>query len=171
METKKKKNNYIDNKKFLVEISKYVELYHLREANGEELPRLNDYLGKCFMDIATNLSNKYNFSSYKFKEDMISDSIFDCVRYAHKFNPQKTNNPFAYFTTICVYAFIRKIQKEKKILYTKYKAINNSEIFGLLHTISEEGDKNIIDDIGYSESARENMMNFVKEYEAKNNIK
>jgi hypothetical protein len=160
-------SKYIDNKKFFVEITKYVEVYNLREKEGKELPRLTEYLGDCFLKIATNLALKYNFASYKFKDEMISDGYFDCIRYAHKFDETKTKNPFAYFTQICWYAFIRKIQKEKKVLYTKYKAINNSELFGLLHTHADADDLSIINDIGYSEGARENMDNFIREYEAK----
>jgi hypothetical protein len=158
---------YIDNNKMLGEITKYVEVHKNNEAEKKPLPQLNDYLGKCFLDIATNLALKYNFASYKFKDEMISDGYFDCVRYAHKFDNTKTKNPFAYFTQICWYAFIRKIQKEKKALYIKYKAIDNSEIFGQLHSQSDPDDKMIIDDIGYSEGARENMQNFIRDYEKK----
>lgn len=158
---------YVDNKKFLIEIVKYVELYNLRQKENKELPQLNDYLGECFLKIATNLSLKSNFGSYRFREEMISDGYFDCIRYAHKFDKDKTKNPFAYFTQICWYAFIRKIQKEKKALYTKFKAIDNSELFGLLSTSMDADDLNIINDIGYSEAARDNMQHFIKDYEDK----
>lgn len=164
-----KKNMYVDNQKFYSEMCKYVTAYNEAVKNGKTTPVMNDYLGRTFLDIATNLASKYNFAAYKFKEDMISNAVFDMVRYAHKFNPEKTNNPFAYFTQVSFFAFIRTIQKEKKILYTKYKAINNSELFGLLAESTDDDDHIIINDIGYSEGARESMNVFIKEYERKQN--
>jgi hypothetical protein len=59
---------------------------------------------------------------------MISDGIENCLHYIHNFNPEKSSNPFAYFTQIIYYAFIRRIQKEKKQLYIKYKSMQNYEI-------------------------------------------
>ena len=61
-----------------------------------------------------------------FKEDMISDGIENCVQYIHNFNPEKSQNPFAYFTQIIHYAFLRRIQKEKKQLDIKTKIIERS---------------------------------------------
>ncbi len=69
-----------------------------------------------------------NFINYAFKDDMISDGIENCLHYIHNFNPEKSTNPFAYFTQIIYYAFIRRIQKEKKQLYIKFKSMQNYEI-------------------------------------------
>ena len=135
--------------------------------NNQEPPRVTEFMGRCFLLIATRLINKNNFCGYRFKEDMIGDATIDCVRYAHKFDPNRYNNPFAYFTTVCFYAFVRRIESEKKYLYKKFKLINESEIFGLLHDSMDVDEKNIIHDIGYSESARENMMSFIETYEKK----
>jgi hypothetical protein len=41
------------------------------------------------------------------------------------FDPAKSKNPFAYFTQIIYYAFIRRIQKEKKQQQVKQKMIAN----------------------------------------------
>ncbi len=57
---------------------------------------------------------------------MIGDAIENCLRYIHNFNPEKSNNPFAYFTQIMYYAFLRRIEKEKKQTYIKYKTMENS---------------------------------------------
>ena len=54
---------------------------------------------------------------------MISDGIENCLQYAYNFNPEKSKNPFAYFTQIIYYAFIRRIQKEKKQSHIKHKVI------------------------------------------------
>ena len=58
------------------------------------------------------------------------------------FNPEKSTNPFAYFTQIIYYAFLRRIMKEKKQLYVKYKA---TEQFGILdeNEMLEDTDGNI----------------------------
>ena len=80
---------------------------------GEEKPRVSNYIGECFLKIANGLSHKPNFMNYTFKDDMVSDGIENCLQYIHNFNPDKSNNPFAYFTQIIYYAFIRRIQREK----------------------------------------------------------
>ena len=61
-----------------------------------------------------------------FREDMISDGIENCVQYIHNFDPEKSKNPFAYFTQIVHYAFLRRIQKEKKQLDIKTKIIEKT---------------------------------------------
>ena len=61
-----------------------------------------------------------------FREDMISDGIENCVQYIHNFDPEKSKNPFAYFTQIIHYAFLRRIQKEKKQLDIKTKIIEKT---------------------------------------------
>ena len=58
---------------------------------------------------------------------MISDGIENCLQYIHNFNPEKSNNPFAYFTQIIYYAFIRRIQKEKKQAHVKHRMIEKQE--------------------------------------------
>ena len=58
---------------------------------------------------------------------MISDGIENCLQYIHNFNPEKSNNPFAYFTQIIYYAFIRRIQKEKKQAHVKHQLISKQE--------------------------------------------
>ena len=56
---------------------------------------------------------------------MISDGIENCLQYMDNFDPEKSKNPFAYFTQIIYYAFIRRIQKEKKQQQVKQKMIAN----------------------------------------------
>jgi len=64
--------------------------------------------------------------NYMFRDDMISDGIENCVQYIHNFDPEKSKNPFAYFTQIIHYAFLRRIQKEKKQLEIKTKIIEKT---------------------------------------------
>jgi DNA-directed RNA polymerase specialized sigma24 family protein len=89
-------------------------------------PQISNYLGDCFLKIATHLSYKPNFVNYMFREDMISDGVENCIQYIHNFDPNKSSNPFAYFTQIIHYAFLRRIQKEKKQLEIKSKIIERS---------------------------------------------
>ena len=122
------KAHYVDNAKFLEEMIEYKKMYHISKSNDEELPIISEYLGSVFLKIAQRLSFRPNFINYAFKNDMISDGIENCLHYIHNFNPEKSSNPFAYFTQIIYYAFIRRIQKEKKQLYIKYKSMQNYEI-------------------------------------------
>ena len=121
------KLRYVDNAKFLEAMVEYKRDYNLAVKNNKELPAVSEYLGSVFLKIAQRLSFRPNFINYTFKNDMISDGIENCLHYIHNFNPEKSNNPFAYFTQIISDAFIRRIQKEKKQLYIKYKTMQNVE--------------------------------------------
>ena len=133
------KNNYIDNKEFLKEMVAYRKAVIAAKRKGEDKPRIPEYVGECFMKIAENLSHKPNFLSYTFRDEMISDAIENCVMYADNFNPAKSKNPFAYFTQIVYYAFLRRIQREKKQLYVKYKS---TEMYGVLDEFGQQVDEN-----------------------------
>ena len=137
---KKKTEHYVNNKELLeamvVYRSKVEKSFNekfdrnpTKEDRGkhwEGKPPIPNYLGECFLKIATHLSYKPNFVNYMFREDMISDGIENCVQYIHNFDPEKSKNPFAYFTQIIHYAFLRRIQKEKKQLDIKTKIIERT---------------------------------------------
>ena len=123
---RKKSEHYVNNKQLLEALIVYrAEVAHAKE-NDLPKPRITNYLGECFLKIATHLSYKPNFVNYMFRDDMISDGIENCVQYIHNFDPEKSRNPFAYFTQIIHYAFLRRIQKEKKQLDIKTKTIEKS---------------------------------------------
>ena len=124
--TRKRSEHYVNNKEFLAAIVEYKDKVALAAERGEAKPRITNYLGECFLKIATHLSYKPNFVNYMFRDDMISDGIENCVQYIHNFDPEKSRNPFAYFTQIIHYAFLRRIQKEKKQLEIKTKIIEKS---------------------------------------------
>lgn len=123
------KEHYVDNKEFLKAIKEHRSLISKAKKNHTAPPQISDYIGDCIMKIAKGLSNKPNFNDYPFKEEMVSDGIENCLMYIDNFNPAKSKNPFAYFTQIIFFAFLRRISKEKKHLYTKYKAIEQSMLF------------------------------------------
>ena len=93
---------------------------------GKKPPPITNYIGDCFLKIANRLSYRPNFINYTYREEMISDGIENCLQYVHNFNPEKSDNPFAYFTQIIYYAFLRRIQKEKKQLEIKTKIIEKT---------------------------------------------
>jgi len=123
---RKRSEHYVNNKEFLAAIIEYKKSIKDAEAAGEPKPRITNYLGECFLKIATHLSYKPNFVNYMFKDDMICDGIENCVQYINNFDPEKSSNPFAYFTQIIHYAFLRRIQKEKKQLEIRQKIIERS---------------------------------------------
>ena len=108
----------------------YKDQFNQAKKDGSPPPQISEYLGECFMKIAQRLSYRPNFINYAFRDDMISDGIENCVQYIKNFDPEKSNNPFAYFTQIIYYAFIRRIQKEKKQLYVKYKTMDSFSTLG-----------------------------------------
>mgnify|MGYP001490070434 CR=1 FL=1 len=123
---KRKKEHYVDNKKFLAALVKYRDQKEINEIQGKPKPRVDNYIGDCFLKIATHLSYRPNFINYMYKDDMICDGVENCIQYIDNFDPKKSNNPFAYFTQIIYYAFLRRIQKEKRQLDIKDKIIEKS---------------------------------------------
>jgi DNA-directed RNA polymerase specialized sigma subunit len=124
--SKKRSEHYVNNKELLEALIVHrTKVAHAKEKDLPK-PRISNYLGECFLKIATHLSYKPNFVNYMFRDDMISDGIENCVQYIHNFDPNKSSNPFAYFTQIIHYAFLRRIQKEKKQLEIKTKIIERT---------------------------------------------
>ena len=145
MTKRKRSEHYVNNKEFLAALIKYREDKEIALIQGKPKPPIPRYIGECFLRIANHLSFKPNFVNYMFKEDMISDGIENCVQYIHNFNPEKSQNPFAYFTQIIHYAFLRRIQREKRQLEIKNKILERSgfsEVFA---------DDNTIDGGNYSD--------------------
>jgi len=123
---RKRSEHYVNNKEFLAALEVYIAQVNRAKLNDKEPPQIPRYIGECFLKIANHLSYKPNFVNYMFRDDMISDGIENCVQYIHNFDPEKSRNPFAYFTQIIHYAFLRRIQKEKKQLEIKTKIIEKT---------------------------------------------
>lgn len=119
------KEHYVNNKEFLQALIDYRNKCAEAQSKGRDKPPVTQYIGECFLKIAQHLSYRPNFINYTYKNDMISDGIENCLMYIHNFNPDKSSNPFAYFTQIIYYAFLRRIQKEKKQTELKQKLIQN----------------------------------------------
>ena len=143
---KKKNAHYIDNKQFLEAMKEWKQNCVDAEEAGEERPQVTNYIGECFLKIANGLSYRPNFINYTYRSEMVSDGIENCLQYIHNFDPEKSKNPFAYFTQIIYYAFLRRIQKEKKQTHIKNKIIENRQYESF--TVNE-GDETIYDVQGF----------------------
>lgn len=130
--------HYVNNKDFLDALIKHRDKCAEASKEGKEKPIVSNYIGDCILKIATHLSYKPNFINYSYRDDMILDGVENCIQYLDNFNPDKSSNPFAYFTQIIYYAFLRRIAKEKKQSYIKGKLIQDMpfEAFEL-----QEGDE------------------------------
>ena len=127
-----KKEHYVNNKEFLEAMKTYRKSVNKAKREKKEKPLVTNYIGSCFLKIANHLSYRPNFINYTFRDDMISDGIENCLQYMNNFNPEKSKNPFAYFTQIIYYAFIRRIQKEKKQIQIKSKLIANAGVENMM---------------------------------------
>ena len=126
MVKKSKGAHYVNNKQFLKAMIDWRERCAEAENIGELQPPVTDYIGECFLKIATHLSYRPNFINYTYRDEMISDGIENCLQYVKNFNPEKSQNPFAYFTQIIYYAFLRRITKEKKQTHVRNKIIEKT---------------------------------------------
>ncbi len=123
----KKENYYIDNDVFFDEMVEWKNKVIEAESSGEPKPQVTEYIGECFMKISEKLSHRPNFVNYPYREEMVSDGIENCLMYAHNFDPEKSKNPFSYFTQMIYYAFLRRIEKEKKQSYIKFKMMEEND--------------------------------------------
>ena len=167
MKTKKTPVHYVDNKKFYQEILVYKQKVAEADSKGLESPRLPNYIGECIWKIANKLANKPCFINYSYRDEMISDGIENCILYFKDFDPNKTQNPFAYFTQVIYFAFLRRINKEEKNRYIIYKnfqetVINNGHAAHLV-----DGDDNHV----VSVNLYDNINDFMDRFEKKEAIK
>ena len=124
----KKKVHYVNNKQFLEAIVERKQLLREAEESGDPKPQITNYLGECILKIANHLSYRPNFINYTYRDEMISDGIENSLQYIDNFDPEKSKNPFAYFTQIIYFAFIRRITKEKKQQKIKDRILKRSNI-------------------------------------------
>jgi hypothetical protein len=160
-----KTKHYVNNPDFLQALIDYKQACDIAKKENREEPIVPNYIGECFLKIAEHLSRKPNFISYSFREEMICDGIENCIMYFRNFDPTKSTNPFAYFTQIIYFAFLRRIQKEKKQLYVKYKA---TEQFGILDEaeLFEDSEGNVKQFVLY-----DNISEFIQTFEEKKKAK
>jgi len=169
--SEQKKTHYVDNKKFLVEMIKFKQVITDAHIKGDDSrQRVPNYIGECFVKIAEHLSYKPNFINYTFRDEMIADGVENCLQYVNNFDPQKSHNPFAYFTQIIYYAFLRRIQKEKKQLYIRYKSIERAGIENELATSQDlDLDAELHEvKLNFIDGASTNISDFIDAFETQN---
>jgi len=147
-----KKEHYVNNKEFLQAMIDYKKSVNKAKREKQNKPSVPNYIGECFLKIANHLSYRPNFINYTFRDDMISDGIENCLQYLDNFDPKTSKNPFAYFTQIIFFAFVRRIQKEKKQTIIKHKLILD----------------NNYDDVALNPNDDSDFKNQFREYLAKN---
>jgi len=103
------------------------------EKKEKDLPKVTDYIAKCFIRIAEGLSHRPNFVRYTYREEMVMDAVENCLRAIGNYNidtATRTGKPnaFSYFTQICYFAFIRRITKEKRQQDIKFRFIEKMGI-------------------------------------------
>jgi hypothetical protein len=157
-EKKAKSGHYVNNSEMLALIIQHKQNQKEAKKNKLPKPKIPDILGRQLLLIAENLSHKPNFHNYPCRDEMIGDAIENCIMYFDNFNPKRSKYPFAYFTKIIYYAFVRRVQKEKKSLYIKYKATQQA---GILHE-AESGDS---EDGGGQFELYDNIAEFIDKYE------
>jgi hypothetical protein len=157
------KQHYVNNKQFYEAILEYKKQCEDAAQKGLDEPRISNYIGECIYKIAEKLSTKPCFIGYSFRDEMISDGVENCILYFKDYNPNIGSNPFAYFTQVIYYAFIRRISKEEKHRYTLYK--NFQEVLLSNHDTSllvDTEDKNVLPKQLY-----DNINVFMAKYEKK----
>lgn len=154
--------HYVDNKHLYQVIIEHKKNIKDAAEQGKDKPTIPNYVGHCILLIANRLSLKPNFVNYSYREEMISDGIENCISYFDNFDPEKSTNPFAYFTQIIYFAFLRRIQREKKQLYIKHKSYENSMLF------EGSAENHELDENDFSPNiaaSTDNMLDFIKTFE------
>ena len=136
----KRKKEYVNNGDFLNALEEYKQNKKHTTENNLPPPRIPNYIGECFQKIAEGLSHKPNFINYTFRDEMIADGVENCLMYFENFDADKSKNPFAYFTQITFFAFVRRIQREKKQMATKFRYIDQLDINELVTQDHDSGD-------------------------------
>ena len=160
------KQHYVNNAQFFQAIVEYKRLVKESVEKGLDKPRISDYIGECLYKIANKLSTKPCFIGYSFRDEMISDGVENCIVYFDDYDPLKSQNPFAYFTQIIFYAFLRRIGKEEKNRYIIYKNFQDTMTNNDISLFIDSEDKHMI-----STQVYDNINDFMDKYERKENIK
>jgi hypothetical protein len=126
MKKKSRRVHYVNNRDFFNALVDYRQRVYEARENEEPIPRVPNYIGECLLKIATHVSFKPNWVNYSYKEDMISDSIENSIQYILNFNPERSSNPFSYFTSVIENAFKRRILKEKRQMDIKERILEQA---------------------------------------------
>src|SRR6056300_879190 len=151
--------HYVNNSDFSTAVVEYVRSLEEAKKNNEELPIVPNYIAECFLKISEGLSHKANFIRYTYREEMVMDAVENCLKAIENYDIEAATrsgkpNAFAYFTQISWYAFLRRIEKEKRQQDIKLKWLSQIDIQEFI----EEGDNDTTKQIqSYVDSLRERI--------------
>lgn len=165
-----KTRHYVNNADLLAALVERRAAVEKAKVEEKPIPRISEYIGTCILQIAQNLGKKRNFANYRFKDEMVQDAVLVCIKYLDNFDPAKSTNPFSYFTQICTFAMIARIEQEKKQTYIKFKSTVNSAVMGEIATMEVDSDNEHIMDNAV-EFQNDYMENFIGEFESKKKSK
>ena len=147
----KEKPHYVNNRQFSEAVVEYCEHVIECKDKGKPKPVVPNYVAECFLKIAEGLSHKANFVRYTYREEMVMDAVENCLKAIENYDIKTatrtgTPNAFAYFTQISWYAFLRRIQKEKKQQDIKLKYIAEAGVEAFLdgHPDDEADFSNVV---------------------------
>lgn len=160
-----KPNHYVSNDEFYKAIVEFKKKVQSAEDQGLPRPVIPHYIGDCLIKIANKLSYSPNFINYTFRDEMIADGLENCINYFHNFDPDKSTNPFSYFTQIIYFAFLRRIQREKKYMYVKHKATQQKMINHELMNLQELDELSDFDIEITDYTSNEYMDTFIEQFE------
>ncbi len=163
----KKRENYVSNAEFFKALVEYRECAMTAIKNDSKIPMIPNYIAECIIKIATHLAYRPNFKNYTFRDEMIADGIENAINAVKTFDLNKSQNPFAYFTQIIWWAFVRRIQTEKKYLYTKYVVSRHAELLDTTSGTQDNDDGRYQSTLAYGEWSQEQMNKFIGDFEAK----
>ena len=131
------KPHYVNNAQFSQAVVDYVTQLNEAKKTQEPLPKVPDYVAQCFLKICEGLSHKSNFVRYSYREEMVMDAVENCLKAIENYDIEAATrtgrpNAFAYFTQISWYAFLRRIEREKRQQDIKMKYIEQSGIENFL---------------------------------------
>lgn len=165
--SKQNKVHYVDNQKFYQEILEHKKRLAEAREKGLQDPKLSNYIGECIWKIANKLSCKPCFLNYSYRDEMISDAIENCILYFNDYNPEISKNPFAYFTQVIYFAFLRRINKEEKNRYIIYKNFQETILHNGHSALLTDMDDNYV----MSANLYDNINDFMERFERKEQIK
>ena len=161
--TKRKEAMYVNNEAMYQAFVERRVLVNAARENGSEMPRVSEFIGECFLKIANNFAKKYQFANYSYRDELVADALIHCLRYVDSFDPEKSQNPFSYFTQTCYYQFLERIKEEKKEAYVKYRSTLESAALG--EVFDNPDVENF--DIDMGELDIDYMTEYCSEFEAK----
>ena len=141
----KEKPHYVNNAQFSQAVVDYVQSKNDAVAAGKPAPIVTNYIANCFLKICEGLSHKANFVRYTYREEMVMDAVENCLKAIENYNLEfvtRTGNPnaFAYFTQISWYAFLRRIEREKKQQDIKIRYLTESGLADLVESGDLDGE-------------------------------